>query len=184
MGQRRKLKQTASTEDYRKLCHQIQKECRKAKEYFYENKDGILLHDERDICRRWEEYIGEDLYKDNRGPCPIIHHAGEAYPCISQFEIEETLRRLSKGISPGVDNIPCEPLQLLGERGKEIITRLVSTIYHTREFPKDCLVSIFIPLPKESHHMKEYSALLESCRNSMNISWKNQKYQNKNQSEM
>jgi hypothetical protein len=35
---------------------------------------------------------GKDLYKDNRDPCPIIHHAGEVYPCISQFEIEETLR--------------------------------------------------------------------------------------------
>ncbi|ELU17000.1 hypothetical protein CAPTEDRAFT_201882 [Capitella teleta] len=39
-------------------------------------------------------------------------------------------------------------MTFLGERGKEILTRLVNSIYCTGEFPEDFLVSIFIPPPK------------------------------------
>ena len=155
MERRRNLKQLGPPEQYHQLNQEIQRECRRAKEQYYEekcteierldqihsnklhrkvrelkpkpprvqlgikDKHGKILHEEEDILKRWEEYIGEDLYKDNREGIPTINCDYDTAPNISQYEVEKAIQKLSRNKSPGEDGVPAELLQLLGRKKKE-----------------------------------------------------------------
>src|SRR5207247_6692155 len=69
---------------------------------------------------------------------------------ISSEEIEAVIRDLPKGKACGSDNISAELLQCMGERGVQIMTRLINKIYQSGHIPKDFRESIFVPIPKVS----------------------------------
>ena len=69
---------------------------------------------------------------------------------ISSEEIEAVIRDLPKGKACGSDNISAELLQCMGERGVQIMTRLINEIYQSGHIPKDSRESIFVPIPKLS----------------------------------
>ena len=60
------------------------------------------------------------------------------------------IKKLPKGKACGNDNIATELLQELGDRGMEIMTRLINKIYRSGYIPEDFLKSIFVPVPKGS----------------------------------
>ncbi len=109
-------------------------------------KEGVLLHSDDEIIKRWEEYIGEELFMDDRGDAPEIA-SSEKPPVISQQEVEDTIRQLPNNKAPGVDNLPAEFLKELGPQGMQQITRLINLIYCTGKLPDDFLVSNFITIP-------------------------------------
>ena len=111
------------------------------------DKKGELLYEDADINKRWEEYIGEELFKDNRPEKPSIETEDKLTE-ITINEIEEAIKGLAKEKSPGDDEIPAEFLQALGPDGQEEMRILINDIYFKGELPKDFMSATFIPIPK------------------------------------
>src|SRR5437867_11902932 len=101
---------------------------------------------------RWAEYV-EELYKDeNRGVDDIIDMCqmeNEVYT-ICGGEIEAVIRDLPKGKACSSDNISAELLQCMGEKGIQIMTRLINKIYKSGCIREDFRESKFVPIPKVS----------------------------------
>src|SRR2546425_11423822 len=92
-----------------------------------------------EVMERWAEYV-EELYKDeNRGVDDIIDMGqmeNEVYTICSE-EIEAVIRDLPKGKACGSDNISAELLQCMGEKGIQIMTKLINKIYKSGYIPED-----------------------------------------------
>src|SRR5688572_6748102 len=67
---------------------------------------------------------------------------------ISSEEIETVIKELPKGKACGSDNIAAELLQSMGEKGMEVMARLINKIYKSGQIPEDFRKSIFVPVPK------------------------------------
>ncbi|GFS02704.1 endonuclease-reverse transcriptase [Elysia marginata] len=183
MEERRKKKDLMTPEKYREMCHNIQRECRKAKEDYYDrkcseiesldkchsnkkyektkklkkpsgkvnlgikDKDGKLLQDDADILNRWTQYIGEDLFNDERPEKPSID-VSDNLAEITTSEVVKAISHLARNKSPGEDELPAELLQALGTSGKEEITTLINDIYKTGVIPKDFTSGVFVALSK------------------------------------
>src|SRR2546425_829248 len=115
-------------------------------------KQGNALVEKDEVMERWAEYV-EELYRDEtRGEDDSIDKSqmeSEVYT-ISSEEIEAVIRDLPKGKACGSDNISAELLQCMGERGVQIMTRLINKIYQSGSIPEDFRKSIFVPIPKVS----------------------------------
>src|SRR5438876_4365941 len=98
-----------------------------------------------EVIERWAEYVKE-LYKDeNRGVDDIIDMGqmeNEVYTICSE-EIEAVIRDLPKGKACGSDNISAELLQYMGEKGIQIMTKLINKIYKSGYIPEDFRETIF-----------------------------------------
>src|SRR5437899_11732973 len=108
--------------------------------------------EKEEVMERWAEYV-EELYKDeNRGVDDIIDMGQmENEVCtICSEEIEAVIRDLPKGKACGSGNISVELLQCMGEKGMQIMTRLINKIYKSGYIPEDFRKSIFVPIPKVS----------------------------------
>ena len=64
-------------------------------------------------------------------------------------EVEKALEGMKAGKSEGVDEIPAEMLQQLGEKGVMELTDLCVLMYKEGEWPDDFLESIMITLNKK-----------------------------------
>ena len=69
---------------------------------------------------------------------------------ISTEEIESAIKELPKEKACGEDNICAELFQSMGEKGMEIMSRLINQIYMSGYIPEDFRKSIFVPIPKVS----------------------------------
>jgi exonuclease III len=115
------------------------------------SKQGKCLIEKKDIVERWAEYV-EELYKDddrdgNRDEVVMSAMVNELYT-ISCGEVETVIKELPKGKACGNDNIAGELLQSMGEKGIEIMTRLINKIYKSGYIPEEFRKSIFVPIPK------------------------------------
>ena len=77
-------------------------------------------------------------------------------------EVEEAIRSLKAGRSPGGDNIPFELLKNGSEATVTVPTAICQKIWETKEWPKRWTQSLVIPLPKKS--------ILKQCHNYRTIS--------------
>ena len=111
------------------------------------SKQGTVLMKKYEVMERWTVYV-EELFKDkNRGVDDIID--------TSQIEnevqyMQSTIRDLPKEKACGSDNISAELLQCMGEKGMQIMTRLINKIYKSGYIPEDLRESIFVPISKVS----------------------------------
>ena len=131
-----------------------------------EDSAGEPLTDSAAILKRWTEYC-RDLYNypispdrtflDPNGPEKI----SSTLPVLKE-EVEEAIRSLPAGKSPGADNIPAELIKHGGEEVKKIITRICQKIWETKEWPTEWTQSLVIPLPKKGN--------LKQCKNYRTIS--------------
>src|SRR5437899_2876585 len=108
-----------------------------------------------EVMERWAEYV-EELYKDENSGVDIIDDIidmgqmeNEVYTICSEG-IEAVIRDLPKGKACGSDNVSAELLQCMGEKGIQIMTRLINKIYKSGNIPEDFRESIFVPIPKVS----------------------------------
>ncbi|KAG1661666.1 putative uncharacterized transposon-derived protein F52C9.6 [Nymphon striatum] len=112
------------------------------------NKEGKLLNEEAEINKRWEEYIGTELYNDDRPEKEEEKGIKEMKNYITDEELIETINKLPKNKAEGCDNIPAEFYQSLNAKGTQIILQLINDIYETGNLPDDFVNIIFIPIPK------------------------------------
>ena len=54
-----------------------------------------------------------------------------------QSEVENPIKEMRNKKATGDDDVPGDVLKLLGEGCLKIMTKLINTIYETREWPKD-----------------------------------------------
>jgi len=70
-----------------------------------------------------------------------------------QSEVEKAIKEMRNEKATGDDNVPGDVLKLL-EGGLKIITKLINTIYETREWPKDFTEVTMIALKKKPQATK------------------------------
>ena len=68
---------------------------------------------------------------------------------ILKAEIEEAIKMLKKGKSPGVDNIPGELIQAGGEYMSTALLNICNQIWRTVKWPENWTKSLVITLPKK-----------------------------------
>jgi len=95
------------------------------------------------------EYV-EELYKDESRSEVYMGELGKVGCSITSEEIAHVIKELPKGKACGIDNIPAELIQSMGEKGMEIMVKLINKIYNSGYIPDDFRKSIFIPVPKVS----------------------------------
>ena len=128
---------------------------------------GKTLTDLQEILNRWTEYCSE-LYNHKAGGDPTVLNVQENPPedlsedSVLKSEVEEAIKALKKGKSPGVDNIPAELVQAGGEDMVTILTRICNKIWKTGVWPKSWTQSLVITLPKKGN--------LKQCNNYRTIS--------------
>src|SRR5688572_20867638 len=67
---------------------------------------------------------------------------------ISSEEMETVIKELPEGKACGSDDTAAELLQSMGEKGMEIMSRLINKIYKSGQIPEDFRKSIFESVPK------------------------------------
>jgi len=77
-------------------------------------------------------------------------------------EVEQAMKFLKRGKSPGCDEIPAELLLAGGEAAVTLMHKLCVKIWQTAEWPVDWCRALFIPLPKKGD--------LQLCENYRTIS--------------
>jgi len=72
-------------------------------------------------------------------------------PKLFNSEIISTIGELKANKAVGVDNIPCEFLKVLGEKGTKELISLCKKMYDEGEWPSDFTRVVMIPLPKKAN---------------------------------
>jgi len=79
----------------------------------------------------------------------------EKGPCILQSKVEKTIIKIrNKKATGDDDDVPGDVLKLLGESGLKIMTKLINSIYETREWPNDFTEVTMIALKKKPQATK------------------------------
>jgi len=78
----------------------------------------------------------------------------EKGPYILQCEVENPIKEMKNRKATGDADVPGDVLKLLGEGGLKILTKLISTIYETGEWPKDFTEVTMIVLKKKTQATK------------------------------
>ena len=131
-----------------------------------ENSKGELLTDETAVLKRWTEY-SQELYNFPLQPDTSLldaepkDRAPEILPVLKE-EVEQAIKGLKGGKSPGPDNIPSELLKCGGEAVTTVLTALCQTIWEKKQWPREWTQSLIIPLPKKGNTRK--------CQNHRTIS--------------
>ena len=132
-----------------------------------EDKEGNLLTESSAVQGRWTEYC-KGLYNyELKVDETLIENTQkkEAEPERTQIlkeEIEEAVKQMKNGKSPGVDNIPGELIKNGGPEMINALTVICQRIWTTKEWPKTWTQSIMLPLPKKGN--------LKKCQNYRTIS--------------
>ena len=81
---------------------------------------------------------------------------------ILREEVEEAVKALKRGKSPGIDNIPGELVQAGGEDMITVLTNICNRVWKSGKWPKSWTQSLIIALPKKGN--------LQQCNNYRTIS--------------
>ena len=131
-----------------------------------EDSKGELLTEETEVLNRWTEYC-QELYNYQLQPdTSLLENAprdrtAEPLPILKE-EVEQAVKSLKGGKSPGPDNIPAELLKHGGEAVTDVLTTLCQKVWETKEWPREWTKSLIIPLPKKGNTRK--------CQNHRTIS--------------
>ena len=117
------------------------------------NKNGEPIYMAQDKVARWVEYI-EELYNSNDEEIKLEEEEGvdteEKGDPILRSEFNTALKELKKGKAAGVDEIPGEVLQNMGEDALNKLYDIICSIYETGEMPRDFKRSAIVTIPKKA----------------------------------
>ncbi|XP_063940524.1 uncharacterized protein LOC135149258 [Daucus carota subsp. sativus] len=153
--------------------------------YIKDEGDRVLLYD-GDIIARWGRYFSE-LFNAARGReivfeqenVNVSHNDVGMSQDITMAEVRVALGMMGKGKTVGLDEIPIEVWQCLGEHGVRWLTALLNVIFRTSRMPSEWRLSVVVPIYKNkgdaqscsnyrgikllSHTMKLWERVIE-CR--------------------
>ena len=103
------------------------------------------------ILDRWRNHISQlfnvNFVSDVRQT--EIHTAEPLMPEPSAFEVEITIEKLKRHISPGIDQIPAELLKTVGRTIYSAIHKLTNSIWNKEKLPEEWKESIIVPIYKK-----------------------------------
>ena len=114
------------------------------------DKDGNVLDQKESIMERWREY-GAELFVRPDGELPMTENRlppNEQEPPPLLSEVENAMKKLSSGKSPGLDGIPSELVKATGPYGVRMLHRLCISIWETCHWPEDWKIQEFVVLFK------------------------------------
>ena len=101
---------------------------------------------------RWQEYT-EELYKKDRhdphnydGVIILIEPDSSSWSMKSIGPLFITTNKAS-----GDDGIPVETFQILKDDAVKLLHSICQQIWKTQQWPQDCKMSVFIPIPKKGN---------------------------------
>jgi len=120
-----------------------------------EDREGKMLQDPEEIQNRWKEYV-EELYQSQEKPKnlndgPYMGTGEDIGPEVLKDEVLAAISDMKNNKAEGVDNIPAEILNNIGEKATGELTRLCQDIYNTGKWPEDFLKTIMIPIKKKNN---------------------------------
>jgi len=110
-------------------------------------QDGTMLYKIEDIKKRWKNYCSELFGRVGHTPENI--EKGEE-PEILEIEIEAAVKKLRKGKSVGLDEIPAEALKAGGKTVIKAMKKIIDDIWRTGKWPAEWVISELVLLPKVS----------------------------------
>lgn len=69
---------------------------------------------------------------------------------ILRGEFDKAMEELKNNKAPGIDEIPAELLKNFGEKAKDVLFKIISSIYKTGQIPSDFTKCLIIPIPKKA----------------------------------
>ena len=124
-----------------------------------EDRQGNRIVDQRQVFKIWKNYVTELYDRPNRPETLEVEpeeevDTDEKGPYISKSEVEKAIKEMRNRKATGDDDVPGDVLKLLGEVCLKILTKLISTIYETGEWPKDYTEVTIIALKKQTQATK------------------------------
>ena len=115
------------------------------------DKNDMVLTEEEDIKKSWQEYTEEQYRKDLHDP---DNHNGvitHLEPDILKYEVKWALGRITMNKACGGDRIPVELFQILKDDAVKVLHSICQQIWKTQQWPQDWKRSVFIPIPKKGN---------------------------------
>ena len=96
---------------------------------FVRDRDGIILSEDGDIKRRWQEYFDQLLNtKNRREELEEVQQVEGPIALISEEEVKTQLEKMKKGKAAGPDEFPIEIVKRLGDTGVSWMTSVLRDI--------------------------------------------------------
>ena len=114
------------------------------------------LTEAEDVKKRWQEYTEELYKKDLHEPGNHNSVITHLKPDILECEVKSALGSISMNKASGGDGIPVELFQMLKDDAVKVLHSVCQQIWKTQQWPHDCKMSVFIPIPKKGN-AKEFS---------------------------
>nr|XP_016464915.1 PREDICTED: uncharacterized protein LOC107787823 [Nicotiana tabacum] len=128
------------------------------------DKEGRVLMDEAQIKRRWQSYFHKLLNerKDRNIVLGDLEHSGSHQDFgygrrIRVEEVEEVMRRMSRGRATTTDKIPIEFGKSTGKEGLEWRSRLFNVIFRTKKMLEEWRWSAMVLLYKNKGDIQNYN---------------------------
>ena len=124
------------------------------------DRNGLDLTEAEDIKKRWQEYTEELYKKDLHNPdnhCDMITHLE---PDILECKVKWPLESNATNKASGGDGIPVELFQILKDDAVKVLHSICHQMWKIQQWPRDCKMSLFIPVPKKGNAKKMLSHML------------------------
>ena len=115
------------------------------------DRNGMELTEAEVIKKRWQEYT-EELYKKDLHD-PDNHNGMNTHlePDILECKVKWALESITTNKASRGDGIPIELFQILKDDAVKVMHSICQPIWKTQQWPQDCKMSVFIPVPKKSN---------------------------------
>jgi len=130
----------------------------------HRNKEGSLISNEQEILNTWVRYFDKLLNRRKDNDCSTLITASSnqiskgnpqnTTDAPTTKEIETALKKLKNYEAPGRDNIPIELLKYGGERLKQWLKHIFSSIWIKEEIPKQRLKGMICPMHKKGDQLE------------------------------
>jgi hypothetical protein len=111
-----------------------------------------MIVNQKQVLKIWEIYV-EELYDRASRPENLNVESEEVDedhkgPHILLSVVEKAIKEMRDKKATGDDDVPVEALRLLGDDGLNLLTRVISNIYESGEWPKDFTEVAMVALKK------------------------------------
>ena len=130
----------------------------------HRNQEGSLISNEQEILNTWVWYFDKLLKRRKDNDCSTLTttssnqiskgNTQDTTDVPTTKETETALKKLKNYEAPGTDNIPAELLKFGGERLKQWLKHIFSSIWIKEEIPKQRLKGIICPMHKKGDQLE------------------------------
>ena len=114
-------------------------------------RNGMVLTEEGDIKRRWQEFTEKlnkkDLNDLDNHDDVITHLESDILEC----KVKWATGSITTNKASGGDGIPAELFQILNDDAVKVLYLKCEQIWKTQQWPQDWKRSVFIPIPKKDN---------------------------------